>query len=170
MSRIFQGFVGVGANLGDRAATLRAAVERLRGAKGILHVEPSAVYETEPVGVTDQPQFLNQVLGVETTLSPEELLALLQQIEATFGRERTVRWGPRTLDLDLLAYEGETRTTQELMLPHPRMLEREFVTVPLREVLETEHFHGPAWDVLREKLGPSGLHSAAVRRFPRENL
>jgi 2-amino-4-hydroxy-6-hydroxymethyldihydropteridine diphosphokinase len=160
-----QAFVGLGANLGDRAATLRAAVERLREAKGVLHVEPSAVYETEPVGVTDQPQFLNQVVGVETTLSPEELLALLQEIEATFGRERTVRWGPRTLDLDLLAYEGETRATERLTLPHPRLFGREFVTVPLREVLETERFHGPAWDELREKLGPSGLHSSAVRRY-----
>jgi 2-amino-4-hydroxy-6-hydroxymethyldihydropteridine diphosphokinase len=169
MSRAFQALVGVGANLGDRAATLRAAVERLHEAKGVLQVEPSAVYETEPIGVTDQPPFLNQVVGVETTLSPEELLARLQQIEAAFGRERTVRWGPRTLDLDLLAYEGETRTTQELTLPHPGLFEREFVTVPLREVLETERFRGSAWDALREKLGPSGLHSAAVRRFPREN-
>lgn len=155
MSEARQAFIGMGANLGDRAVTLRAAVDRLRTTPGIEHVEESPVYETDPVGVTDQPKFLNQVVGVETTLSPEALLHVLQDIEQAFGRVRTVRWGPRTLDLDLLAYEGETRATETLMLPHPRMFERAFVTIPLRDVLGRAQFHRPGWDALRAKIGGS---------------
>lgn len=160
-----QAFIGVGTNLGDRVAIVTAALERLRETSGITFAEPSAIYETDPVGVPDQPRFLNQVVGVETTLSPESLLSALQHIEHGFGRQRTVRWGPRTLDLDLLVYEGEMRSTEVLTLPHPRLFEREFVTVPLRELLEHERFHGPNWHELREKLGPVGLHSSAVRVY-----
>ena len=101
----------MGANLGDRWATMRRALAALAREPGIKAVEASAVYETAPVGVVDQPEFLNLVLGVETTLTPEELLAVLHQLEKAAGRrrEQEVRWGPRTLDLDLLLYEGETR-------------------------------------------------------------
>jgi 2-amino-4-hydroxy-6-hydroxymethyldihydropteridine diphosphokinase len=165
MTATHQAFIGVGANLGDRAATLSAAVRRLHETAGILALDESAVYETDPVGITDQPPFLNQVVGIETTLAPDALLTALQAIEQKFGRERVVRWGPRTLDLDLLAYEGVTHATEQLTLPHPRMLEREFVTVPLREVLELPRFQISAWDALREKLGPVGLHSGAVRVY-----
>lgn len=148
-----QAFIGLGSNLGDRAATLRAAIERLRRAPGVQSIEESPVYETDPVGLTDQPKFLNQVLGLETTLTPEALLHVLQEIERSFGRVRVVRWGPRTLDLDLLAFEAETRATDTLTLPHPRMLEREFVTKPLADVLRRERFRRPAWDDLRAKIG-----------------
>lgn len=147
-----QAFIGIGSNLGDRAATLRAAVEHLRRTPGIERVEESPVYETDPVGLTDQPKFLNEVLGVETTLAPEALLQAMQEIEGAFGRVRVVRWGPRTLDLDLLAYEGETRATDALTLPHPRMFERTFVTVPLGDLLAREPFRRPAWDDLRAKI------------------
>jgi 2-amino-4-hydroxy-6-hydroxymethyldihydropteridine diphosphokinase len=112
----------------------------------------------------DQPAFLNAVAGIETTLSPEELLAALQEIEHRFGRTRTVRWGPRTLDLDLLAYEGERRTTDGLTLPHPRMLERAFVTVPLADVLRLARFARPAWESLRAAL-PAAEAAAEVRVF-----
>lgn len=145
-----QAFVGLGANLGDRAATLRGAVARLRAA--LAAVETSRVYETAPVGVTDQPAFLNLVAGVETTLTPEKLLQLLLGIEADFGRVRVQRWGPRTLDLDLLAYENEVRATPLLELPHSRMLERTFVTVPLREVLRIPRFQRASWTELRAKI------------------
>jgi len=130
-------FLGVGANLGDRPATLRAALAALRAAPGILDLEPSAIYETAPVGYTDQPAFLNLVLGVETTLTPESLLALLRATELAAGRTRAneIRWGPRTLDLDLLLYENESRATPDLTLPHPRMWDRPFVTIPLAELL-----------------------------------
>ncbi len=167
MSDVRQAFVGVGGNLGDRAATLGAAVQRLRRMPGIRHVEVSPVYETEPVGVTDQPKFLNQVIGIETTLTPEALLKGLQRIEDEFGRVRTVRWGPRTLDLDLLAYEAETRGTEALTLPHPRMLEREFVKIPLRDLLRCDRFQRPAWNELRQKVSGSGT-VADVKPFQPE--
>ncbi len=150
--RVRQAFVGAGANLGDRVATLRGAIERLRANPDIGALEVSPVYETSPVGVLDQPRFLNLVLGLETTYEPEALLLALQDLELQFGRVRTVRWGPRTLDLDLLAFEGETWRTSFLQLPHPRMLEREFVTVPLRAVLNQPRFLRPCWDNLRRQL------------------
>jgi len=134
-----QAFVGVGANLGDRPATIRAAIAALRAAPGILDVESSAIYETAPVGITDQPAFLNLVLGLVTTLTPEDLLALLRATERAAGRTRVneIRWGPRTLDLDLLLFENETRSTPDLTLPHPRMWDRPFVTIPLAQLLST---------------------------------
>jgi len=131
-------FVGAGANLGDRAATIRAAAEELRKCPGVASVRSSSWYETAPVGLLDQPSFINAVYALETTLSPESLLRELQRIENAHGRVRHERWGPRTLDLDLLYYAGETRRTEELTLPHPRMFDRAFVLVPLRELLRTE--------------------------------
>ena len=162
-----QALIGAGANLGDRLATLEAAMTQLQAVRGIARVETSPVFETEPVGLTDQPLFLNLAAGVETTLSPEELLLALQSIEQTFGRVRTQRWGPRTLDLDLLAFEGETRVTPLLQLPHPRMLERGFVTVPLRELLERTPFRDqPAWRGLRVAVeGAAAVQGDGVRRF-----
>lgn len=159
-----QALIGVGANLGDRWATIRQAIATLSQAKGIMSVEVSPIYETEPVGVTDQPMFLNLVVGVETMLTPERLLDLLHQCERAAGRSREVRWGPRTLDLDLLVYEGETRDHPGLKLPHPRMFERPFVTVPMRDLLSTSvRFQRPVWDDLRGRLallpaGP-GVHA-----------
>jgi len=147
-------FVSLGSNLGDRAALLRGAVARIEKCDGLSLLAQSAVSETAPVGVVDQPSFLNQVIAVVTTLSPEELLATLLRIEAEFGRVRTQRWGPRTLDLDLLAYEGETRATAFLELPHPRMLERSFITEPLRELLALPGLSG--WAPLRERLAGTG--------------
>jgi 2-amino-4-hydroxy-6-hydroxymethyldihydropteridine diphosphokinase len=150
-----QAFIGVGANLGDRWATIRTALAALAREPGLSGLEESAVYETAPVGVRDQPPFLNLVVGVETTLTPEALLAVLQETERAAGRrrEREVRWGPRPLDLDLLLFEGETRTGADVVLPHPRMWERAFVLVPLRELFErAERFQRPAWADVRTRL------------------
>jgi 2-amino-4-hydroxy-6-hydroxymethyldihydropteridine diphosphokinase len=150
-----QAFVGVGGNLGDRWAIIHGALEVLPRVPGVLLVEASSVYETAPVGVLEQPKFLNLVLGMETTLAPEQLLMLLKTLEAAAGRcrEHEVRWGPRPLDLDLLLYEGETRTGPELVLPHPRMWEREFVVVPLRDLLnKSARFDRPEWAALRSRL------------------
>lgn len=148
-----QAFVGVGANLGDRWATMGGALGRLAVASGIAALEASPVYETAPVGVLDQPEFLNLVAGVETTLTPEALLALLQSLEQAAGRRREVRWGPRTLDLDLLLFEGETRSGPELVLPHPRLWERAFVTMPLRDLVNRERWRvRPAWSDVRTRL------------------
>jgi 2-amino-4-hydroxy-6-hydroxymethyldihydropteridine diphosphokinase len=153
--QVRQAFIGVGANLGDRWATIREALAALARDPGIVTVEESAVYETAPVGVTDQPLFLNLVVGIETTLAPGRLLAGLHALEKAAGRqrEREVRWGPRPLDLDLLLYEGETRTGAELVLPHPRMWERAFVLVPLRELLvRVAWFDRPEWAAERTRL------------------
>lgn len=152
MSEARQAFVGVGANLGDRWATIGAALEQLRRTPNVRAVELSPVFESEPVGVLDQPQFLNLVVGLETTLTPEALLRRLLEIERSLGRERIVRWGPRTIDLDLLAYEGETRATAELELPHPRLWERTFVVEPLRALLAHPGFAAPRWADLRARL------------------
>ncbi|MDE3083922.1 MAG: 2-amino-4-hydroxy-6-hydroxymethyldihydropteridine diphosphokinase [Verrucomicrobiota bacterium] len=158
---IRQAFIGVGSNLGDRWATIRAALKTLATAPGIAAVETSKVYETDPVGKIDQPRFLNLVVGLETTLAPEEMLGLLFDLERAAGRrrDREKRWGPRTLDLDLLLYENETRSGPDLMLPHPPMWERSFVTVPLRELLaRSERFNRPAWNNVKMRLAqtPAG--------------
>jgi 2-amino-4-hydroxy-6-hydroxymethyldihydropteridine diphosphokinase len=147
--------IGVGANLGDRWAALRGAEAALARVPGIKVVGASAVYETAPVGVREQPEFLNRVLAIETTLGPEELLAALHRLEKAAGRrrEQEVRWGPRLLDLDLLLYEGETRAGPGLTVPHPRMWERAFVTVPLGELMaRLRWFERSVWAEARAQL------------------
>jgi 2-amino-4-hydroxy-6-hydroxymethyldihydropteridine diphosphokinase len=150
----------MGANLGDRHATLSSAVARLAENAEIRSVESSSFYATAPVGNLHQPEFLNLVVGIETSLSPEQLLHVLLDLERAFGRVRTTRWGPRTLDLDLLAYEHEQRTTAALELPHPRMLERPFVLVPLRELLRRPRFRAQQWAELRHKVEAATVETA----------
>jgi 2-amino-4-hydroxy-6-hydroxymethyldihydropteridine diphosphokinase len=129
-------FVGLGANLGDRDGTLRAAVKRLRGVAGTDVTRVSSLRDTEPVGYVDQPRFLNGVVEVETKLSPRALLDELLAIEREFGRDRAIAppQGPRTLDLDLLVYGSETIREPGLEVPHPRLHERAFVLEPLVEL------------------------------------
>jgi len=127
-------FLGLGSNLGDRLTHLRQAYRALRSSAGIHDPAPSPVYETAPVGFTEQPPFLNMVVGCNTTLAPEALLALALDIEGRLGRRRTIRWGPRVIDLDLLWYGGQEVRTAELTVPHPRLLERAFVLVPLADL------------------------------------
>jgi 2-amino-4-hydroxy-6-hydroxymethyldihydropteridine diphosphokinase len=115
-------------------------------------MELSPVYESDPIGVLAQPLFLNLVAGVETSLTPEQLLHRLLEIEQHLGRQRVVRWGPRTIDLDLLLFAGETRPGPELELPHPRMFERAFVVEPLRVLLQAPRFRNETWDGLRKQL------------------
>jgi 2-amino-4-hydroxy-6-hydroxymethyldihydropteridine diphosphokinase len=126
-------YIGLGANLGDREQSLRAALVRL-GELG--RVRASAFRETEPVGVTDQPRFLNAAAELETDLEPRELLARLLDIERELGRERAAetRWGPRPIDLDLLVYGEETIDEPGLTVPHPRLAERRFALEPLHEL------------------------------------
>jgi len=147
-----QAFIGAGSNLDNRIEMLRGAFDALRVRAGISSVVSSSVFETRPVGLVAQPLFFNAVFGVETSETPEELLNGLLEIEQRFGRVRGERWGPRTLDLDLLVFEGEKRSSDALQLPHPRMLERGFVTAPLRELLKAPRFQTPRWKELRELL------------------
>jgi len=127
-------YLSLGSNLGDRAAMLRRAVDAVAALPGTSVERLSDVYETRPWGPVPQPDFLNLAAAISTTLGPEELLRGLQAIEAALGRVRTVRWGPRTIDVDILLYGDIHMATPELTLPHPRMLERAFVLVPLAEI------------------------------------
>jgi len=147
-----QAFIGVGANLGDRWGTIQRALGLLAQTPGISAVECSPVFESDPVGIIDQPLFLNLVCGLETTLSPESLLSQLLAIEESLGRKRLVRWGPRLIDLDLLLYTGAARPGPELELPHPRMFERPFVTEPLRLLLQSPGYQDGAWADIRLRL------------------
>ena len=126
-------FLSLGANLGDRKATIEAALQALERGGGKV-VRRSSWYETAPVGKTDQPWFLNLVVEVETPLSADDLLARCQRVERNLGRVRTERWGPRTIDIDILLYDGLAMTSPHLTIPHPRMTERRFVLLPLLEI------------------------------------
>jgi 2-amino-4-hydroxy-6-hydroxymethyldihydropteridine diphosphokinase len=127
-------YVGLGANLGVREETLRHAVERLGEAEGVDVLAVSSLRETEPVGVVDQPPFLNGAVQLETSLPPRELLDLLLAIERSLGRVRGARWGPRLVDLDLLLYGSEIVDEPGLRIPHPRLHERRFALEPLAEL------------------------------------
>ena len=129
-------YIGLGGNLGDREATLRAAVDLLAVEPGIAVVAVSSFVETEPWGLADQPWFLNAVCAVETELGPRDLLALLLAVEQRLGRRRGdgPRFGPRSIDLDLLVHGELTVSEPGLVLPHPRLAERRFVLAPLAEI------------------------------------
>ncbi len=127
-------FLALGSNLGDRLGCLAVAVRQLQTNKAMRILQASSVYETPPVGVVEQPDFLNLVVEVRTDLSAEHLLDHALGVEARLGRVRRERWGPRTIDIDLLWYEGITIASPTLTLPHPRLMERAFVVVPLAEI------------------------------------
>jgi 2-amino-4-hydroxy-6-hydroxymethyldihydropteridine diphosphokinase len=127
-------FVSLGSNLGDRAGHLRDARDALAALPGTRLVAASRVYETAPQELAGQPVYLNQAVCLETELEPRELLAATQAIEAELGRVRGLRFGPRTLDIDILLVENVESGDRELTIPHPRMLQRAFVLVPLSEV------------------------------------
>ena len=127
-------YVGIGANLGPREETLRRAVELLGHADGVEVVGVSALRETDPVGVIDQPPFLNGAVAIETMLPARALLDLLLEIERSLGRVRGERWGPRIVDLDLLVYENGVVDEPGLHVPHPRLHERRFALEPLADL------------------------------------
>lgn len=128
-------YVGLGANLGPREETLRRALDLLARQEGIEIVAVSTLRETDPVGIVDQPRFLNGAVAVDTTLEPRDLLAALLGIERALGRVRDgSRWGPRTVDLDLLLYGDEIVDEPGLRVPHPRLHERRFALEPLAEL------------------------------------
>jgi 2-amino-4-hydroxy-6-hydroxymethyldihydropteridine diphosphokinase len=127
-------FVGIGSNLGDRETNLRRAFELLSAEDGIDVVAVSEIRETEPVGPVEQGPFLNGAVQVETSLPPAELLERLLSVESRLGRVRDERWGPRTIDLDLLLYGDETLDEPGLTVPHARLHERRFVLEPLTDL------------------------------------
>ncbi|MQF48523.1 2-amino-4-hydroxy-6-hydroxymethyldihydropteridine diphosphokinase [SAR202 cluster bacterium AC-647-N09_OGT_505m] len=124
-------YLGLGSNLGDRGFNLRMAISLLCQRESLIAI--SLVYETDPWGYTSQPPFLNLVCALETSLSPQGLLELAQEVERKLGRVHTFRYGPRTIDVDILLYGNEVIQTQDLQIPHPMMSQRAFVLVPLAE-------------------------------------
>lgn len=154
-------YLGLGSNVGDRLAHLQGAVDRLAATEGILVVAVSNVYETAPVGGPPQPDHLNAVVAVDTVLGPYELLAAAQECERAAHRVRRERWGPRTLDVDVLVYDDLRLDDPVLTLPHPRMHERGFVLVPLADVAPGLVAGGRRWEGVRPapvalRLPPAG--------------
>lgn len=127
-------YLSLGSNMGDRVGMLRQAVRLLKEHPAIEVMNISSLFETAPVGFTEQDAFLNMVVQLQTDLNAYELLEICQDIEQTLDRKREIRWGPRTIDLDILLYNQDEFETENLVIPHPRMHERAFVLVPLLEL------------------------------------
>jgi 2-amino-4-hydroxy-6-hydroxymethyldihydropteridine diphosphokinase len=127
-------YIALGTNIEPRFNHLQEALRRIQEHKKISILKQSSIYETAPVGYTNQADFLNMVIQAETDCTPIELLDYCQQIEKELGRKRTIRFGPRTIDLDILLYNQENIKMERLTIPHPRMHERAFVLVPLNEI------------------------------------
>ncbi|HET7521963.1 MAG TPA: 2-amino-4-hydroxy-6-hydroxymethyldihydropteridine diphosphokinase [Bacillales bacterium] len=127
-------YIGLGTNLGDRKSHLHRALRLLDSHRHVVVERLSSIYETDPVGYLNQEKFLNMAAKVSTTLTPNELLDVISHIERELGRKRAVRWGPRTIDLDILLYDRLHIKTERLQIPHPRMCERAFVLIPLAEI------------------------------------
>lgn len=135
MNRVAEtAYIGLGSNLGDRLLYLSDALEMLDKAGGVSVTKKSPVYETKPVGVTDQPKFLNCAVQVQTTLTPDELLVVCRAIEEKLERVRITKWGPRTIDLDILFYGNKVINEKMLKIPHPRIQDRGFVLKPLMDI------------------------------------
>ena len=133
--------LSLGSNLGDREANILAAEQALRDLSGTEDFRYASIYETEPVGLEDQPYFLNTCVGFYTDIDPFELLDRIHVIENDLLRKREVHWGPRTIDIDIIFYGDEVIMKPELTIPHPRWYLRSFVTVPLRDIKDVDIEH-----------------------------
>ncbi|HMD42147.1 MAG TPA: 2-amino-4-hydroxy-6-hydroxymethyldihydropteridine diphosphokinase [Candidatus Acidoferrum sp.] len=155
-------YLAVGSNIGDRKENLQRAAVLLQEA-GITIKKVSSIYETEPVDYLDQPWFFNGVLEAETTLRPRELLKATRAIETAMGSKKAFAKGPRLIDLDILLYGDQTMNLPELQVPHPRMLDRKFVMVPLVEIApELRH---PSWNGTAEEILANSTDRSVVRKL-----
>jgi len=127
-------YIGIGSNLGDRLKSIENAIAEIKSNPGIAVEKISSIIETAPIGGPRQGKYLNGVVKIKTEIEPYALLSILQNIENKLGRKRTIRNGPRTIDLDILLYDDKIINKPDLKVPHPRMLEREFVMKPLLEI------------------------------------
>ena len=146
-------YIGIGSNLGDRAGHCRRAVEEIRRLTDTMVIQHSSLYDTEPMELPDQGSFINGVVAISTGLPPLKLLSACQKVEQLLGRQRFIRYGPRTIDLDILLYGQRVMETVELILPHPKLHLRRFVLVPLVEIApETVHpiLHQTVAELLNE--------------------
>jgi 2-amino-4-hydroxy-6-hydroxymethyldihydropteridine diphosphokinase len=157
--------IAFGGNVGDVRDTLQQAIDRFCDGRDVRLTARSSDYRTPPWGVEDQPPFVNCAIAVATVLSPQALLARAQEIERAFGRDRTreSRWGPRTLDIDLIDYGGVAVSTPGLTLPHPRALERAFVLAPLAEIAPERTISGVRIKDALAKLDRSGIERLPAR-------
>ncbi len=153
-------WLGLGSNMGHRAGMLARALDALAAQEGLELLATSSVYETDPVGVTDQPEFLNMVARFRCTLSPEGLLHAMRVVERQLGRVRVRRWGPRTIDIDLLLLGELEIATAELTVPHPELTKRQFVLVPLAEIAPALPLPGG-----HSAAEMADMNSGAVRRI-----
>jgi 2-amino-4-hydroxy-6-hydroxymethyldihydropteridine diphosphokinase len=155
--------IALGGNVGDVRATFRNAISHICGMAQAALVARSSDYATPPWGNEDQGRFINACIDIKTSLDPHALLYTLQRIETKFGRDRSTetRWGPRTLDLDLIAYDDVTLQTAELTLPHPRLFERAFVLVPLAEIAPDRQIGGRS-----VKAALADLSAEGIERLP----
>jgi 2-amino-4-hydroxy-6-hydroxymethyldihydropteridine diphosphokinase len=156
-------FVGLGSNLGDRLSYLRQALSQLAKLEKTSVVNCSSVYETQPVGLKEQPQFLNMVAELDSALSPIDVFRNLKEIENKLGRTGNVRWGPREIDLDLLYYNNKVFTTGELIIPHPEIVNRRFVLIPMKEI--ASDFIDPAQEASIAELLRSCSDASDVCKF-----
>lgn len=150
-------YLGLGGNEGDVMLTLKNAVEAIKADPCIKQVKVSSVYKTEPISDVPQSDFYNLCIGLQTTYSPEGLLEFCQRLEQEAMRVRTVHWGPRTLDVDVLLYDEEKRDTQSLVIPHPRMLERGFVLIPLLEIAPRLKVDGISLEAYLKNVADQGV-------------
>jgi 2-amino-4-hydroxy-6-hydroxymethyldihydropteridine diphosphokinase len=160
--------LGLGGNLGDVQSTLDQAIAILCDGQDVRLVARSSDYRTAPWGVTDQPPFVNLALAVETTLTPRALLYRALTVEAMFGRNRSreQRWGPRILDIDIIAFDGLELSEPGLTLPHPRLFERAFVLAPLAEIAPDRKIKGIAVKDALARLDASGVEKLPPRQAP----
>ncbi len=159
-----EALLALGGNVGDVRATLDRAIAQLCDGADVRLVARSSVYRTPPWGVKEQPPFVNLCIAIATTLSPRALLARAQEVERALGRDRAheQRWGPRPVDIDLLAYGDLTLTSVELTLPHPRLFERAFVLVPLAEIAPERVISG-----IRVRDALAKVDQSGIERLPR---
>jgi 2-amino-4-hydroxy-6-hydroxymethyldihydropteridine diphosphokinase len=153
-------YLGLGSNLGDRAANLWEAVRRISVLPTCQVLRVSALYETEPVGLADQPWFLNAALKIDTGLEPLELLRVVKEVEREMGRTPSIRWGPRTIDIDILLFDDFEVDSAELTVPHRELWNRRFVLIPLATILEP----GPLAERVTARLETLGS-APAVRAY-----
>jgi len=158
-------FLALGSNLGDRWENLSRAMVALAQERALALKKVSSVFETEPVGYLEQPDFFNLVLEIETALSPEKLLVRCLEIETELGRVRHERWGPRNIDIDVLWYDDQRVAQANLTLPHPRMLERAFVMVPLAEIAPELVLEGETVASRAAAIAPAARIRRIGRRF-----
>jgi 2-amino-4-hydroxy-6-hydroxymethyldihydropteridine diphosphokinase len=154
---IFDATLGLGSNIGDRVRNIEDAIERVTADGAVTLVARSHFYRTAPWGVTDQDWFVNACIAVRTKVSPRELLHRCQAVENDMARVRTRRWGPRNIDVDILTYRDVKLDEPDLIVPHPRIAERAFVLVPLKDVAPDLKIGGASLDEMLSKLDASDV-------------